>query len=389
MQKSKPIYAAALFNRYFEWHMSNTMKNPPSLFILFIAFILLSSSISAQQITGNWKGRINNQRVELKIIQNGDSLTGTSYYSSLTGGTKRYSIKGYFDPVDNSVVWWDDALITANGFKENSDNLLAVADFNCPGGGRMYLNGKSAKKNEPNNKTGKVDLTKTDQSAHKDEWDFVLDNYNLGANDPQIIDSIEAIASNRRTPVAPANPLPQPIRKIVTPTSKQPDVARNEPPVTRAVKVAPAPQPKQPTQAPLPPPVKTVQKAAPPKPETIDEMFVSRKKMVTKEIVLEGDSIKLMFYDNAEVDGDSISLFLNNKIIFTHVRLAATPYTISLSVNDLADVNDLVMVAENLGAIPPNTAFMIAMVGATRYEAYMESTEQTSSVIRFIKKKKE
>ncbi len=365
------------------------MKNHPSLYILCIACVLLSSSISAQQITGNWKGRINNQRVELKIIQKGDSLTGTSYYSSLTGASKRYSIKGYFDPVDNSVVWWDDALITANGLKENSDNLLAVADFNCPGGGRMYLNGKSAKKDEPNNKTGKVDLTKTDQSAHKDEWDFVLDNYNLGANDPKIIDSVEAIASNRRTPVAPATPLPQPIRKIVTPAPKQPDIARNNPPVIRPVKVAPAPQPKQPAPIPLPPPVKTVQKAAPPKPETIDEMFVSRKKMVTKEIVLEGDSIKLSFYDNAEVDGDSISLFLNNAMIFTHVRLAATPYIITLPVSELADNNDLVMVAENLGAIPPNTAFMIAMVGTTRYEAYLESTEQTSSVIRFIKKKKE
>ena len=356
---------------------------------VLVVFIFSSSSLYSQQITGNWKGRINNQRVELKIIQNGDSLTGTSYYSSLTGGSKRYSIKGYFDPVDNSVVWWDDALITANGFKENSDNLLAVADFNCPGGGRMYLNGKSAKKDEPNNKTGKVDLTKTDQSAHKDEWDFVLDNYNLGANDPQIIDSIESIASNRRTPVAPATPQPQPTRKIVTLAPKQPDIARNEPPITRSVKVAPAPQPKLPAPAPLPPPAKTVQKVAPPKPETIDEMFVSRKKMVTKEIVLEGDSIKLMFYDNAEVDGDSISLFLNNNMIFTHVRLAAAPYVITLPVNELAESNDLVMVAENLGAIPPNTAFMIAMVGTNRYEAYLESTEQTSSVIRFSKKKKE
>jgi hypothetical protein len=356
---------------------------------VFVALILSTATLYSQQITGNWKGRINNQRVELKIIQKGDSLTGTSYYSSMTGGSKRYSIKGYFDPVDNSVVWWDDALITANGIKETSDNLLAVADFNCPGGGRMYLNGKSAKKDEPNKKTGKVDLTKTDQSAHKDEWDFVLDNYNLGANDPQIIDSVEAIASNRRAPVAPVTPLPQPTRKIITPSPKQPDVARNEPPVKRAVKVAPAPQQKQPAPAPLPPPVKTVQKAVPPKPETIDDMFVNRKKLVTKEIALEGDSIKLSFYDNAEVDGDSISLFLNDKMIFTHVRLAATPYIITLPVNELAESNDLVMVAENLGAIPPNTAFMIAMVGTNRYEAYLESTEQTSSVIRFIKKKKE
>lgn len=365
--------------------MTNTMKNLLLFCISSIFVNLLATTVTAQQITGNWKGRINNQRVELKIIQNGDSLTGTSYYSSLTGGSKRYSIKGYFDPVDNSAVWWDDALITANGLKENSDNLLSVADFNCPGGGRMYLNGKSAKKDEPENKTGKVDLTKTDQSSHKDEWDFVLDNYNLGANDPEIIDSIEAIAGNRP---APQVPVPQPTRKIIIPSPKQPDVAHNEPPVTRPVKVAPVIQPKQPPVTTLPP-VKTVQKVEPPKPETINEMFVARKKVVTKEIVLEGDSIRLSFYDNAEVDGDSISLFLNNAMIFTHVRLAATPYIITLPIDKLADQNDLVMVAENLGAIPPNTAFMIAMVGTTRYEAYLESTEQSSSVIRFTKKKKE
>lgn len=364
--------------------MTNTMKNL-LLFTFFSTGIFSAPSIFAQQITGNWKGRINNQRVELKIVQNGDSLTGTSYYSSLTGGSKRYSIKGFFDPVDNSAVWWDDALITASGLKDNSDNLLSVADFNCPGGGRMYLNGKSAKRDEPENKTGKVDLTKTDESSHKDEWDFVLDNYTLGANDPEIIDSIEAIAGNRR---APEPAVQKPTRRVTIIRPKQPDVTRNEPPAKRPVKVAPVIQPKQPAVSILPP-VKTVQKVEPPKPETIDEMFVSRKKVVTKEIVLEGDSIKLSFYDNAEVDGDSISLFLNNAMIFTHVRLAATPYTITLPVDQLASENDLVMVAENLGAIPPNTAFMIAMVGSTRYEAYLESTEQSSSVIRFTKKKKE
>ena len=356
--------------------------------LLFFVCLAVFISGSTQQITGSWKGRINNQRVELKIIQKGDSLTGTSYYSSLTGGNKRYSIRGYFDPVDNSAVWWDDALITADGAKETNDNLLSVADFNCPGGGRMYLNGKSAKKQTPANTTGKVDLTKTEESSHRDEWDFVLENYNLGANDPYIIDSISRIAANRKATIKST---PDPVREVRSVVPKQPDVARNKLPVTKAIKIPPAisPSKKESVPVPLPAPVKIIQKAAPPKPETIDEMFTNRKKLVTKEIALEGDSIKLSFYDNAEVDGDSISLFLNSKLIFTHVRLAATPYTITLPVSELANVNDLVMVAENLGSIPPNTAFMIAMVGNNRYEAYLESTEQISSVIRFTKKKKE
>ena len=49
--------------------------------------------------------------MELKIVKNGDSLTGTSYYYTSVNNFRRYSIKGYFDPTDNSVVWWDDQLI--------------------------------------------------------------------------------------------------------------------------------------------------------------------------------------------------------------------------------------------------------------------------------------
>jgi hypothetical protein len=74
-------------------------------------------------------------------------------------------------------------------------------------------------------------------------------------------------------------------------------------------------------------------------------------------------------------------------MIFTHVRLTANPYVITLPVKDLADTNELVMVAENLGSIPPNTALMIATVAGKRYEAYLESTEGSSSLIRFTKEK--
>src|SRR5688572_19699858 len=65
----------------------------------------------AQTITGVWKGKINRQKVELKIIQNGDSLTGTAYYFESANNYRRYSIKGYFDQHTNSAIWWDDRLI--------------------------------------------------------------------------------------------------------------------------------------------------------------------------------------------------------------------------------------------------------------------------------------
>ena len=120
-------------------------------------------------------------------------------------------------------------------------------------------------------------------------------------------------------------------------------------------------------------------------PPTIEQKFTSREKVFTKEIPVSGDSIELRFYDNAEVDGDSISLFLNGKLIFEHIRLTDKAYTIKLSVSDLQQENELIMVAENLGAIPPNTSYMVAVVGDKRYDAQLASTENSSAMIKLKK----
>lgn len=330
--------------------------------LLFMGF----SSIKAQMITGVWKGKINRQKVEVKIIQNGDNLTGTSYYYESAGNYRRYSIKGYFDPGTNEAVWWDDELLEEKTGRLTTPGkvpLLSRADFNCPGGARMMLDGKASKVEDENQKAGDVDLDKTDQSSFPDEWDFVIENYTTGANDPDVIDSIGALASAKPVmedpvqtitqdkPVSPVNPLSNipvetPIEKVEEPQIVVPSI----------------------------------------KPITIEEKFVARKKVFNTEIPVTGDSIELRFYDNAQIDGDSISLFLNDKLIFEHIRLTEKAYTVKLPVNTLSSSNELIMVAENLGSIPPNTSYMVALVEEKRYEARLESTEGSSAMIRLVRK---
>jgi hypothetical protein len=106
---------------------------------------------------------------------------------------------------------------------------------------------------------------------------------------------------------------------------------------------------------------------------------------LVQEIPLTGDSLELRFYDNAEIDGDSIAVFFNDTMLAEHVRLSETAFTIKLPVAALLPTNDLVMVAENLGSIPPNTSLMIAIVNGRRYEARLASTENSSALIRFVK----
>jgi hypothetical protein len=323
-----------------------------------LLFILCTGSLSAQMITGVWKGKINRQKVELKIIQKGDSLTGTSYYYETASTFRRYSIKGYFDAETNEAVWWDDQLIEEKSGKFNISvpgkvPLLSRADFNCPGSGKMMLDGKAGKVYEED-PTGDLHLDKTTQVSFTDEWDNVINNYLVGANDPDIIDSVEGIAGK---PAAIENPVA---------------VTREEKPIIS--------KPAEQATA------KSLPKVEALKPQTNEERFATRKKVFTTEIPVSGDSIELRFYDNAEIDGDSIALFLNNKMIFEHIRLLGSPYTIKLAVTDLNASNELTMVAENLGSIPPNTSYMVVMVGDKRYGAQLESTEGSSAMVRFVKK---
>lgn len=317
--------------------------------ILFpILFLSVFNISGAQQITGVWRGKIDKKKVEVKIVQNGDSLKGTSYYYESENVYRRYSIKGYFDTETNSAVWWDDMLVEEKKGKNvflspGRMAMLSRADFNCPGEGRMLLDGEAAQKEKRNQVKGSVNLEKIQTTSFPDEWDFVIDNFIAGTNDEDIIDSVSAIAYI-------------------------PGVTQSNGVVVEKKEVIKAPV--------------FIERKSP----SIEEVFLSRKNVLTKEIPVNGDSLELRFYDNAEIDGDSISLFLNDRLIFQHVRLVEKAFIFKLPVSELKDKNELVMLAENLGAIPPNTSYMVAIVGDKRYEANLASDANVSAMIRFVKR---
>ncbi|RYE21201.1 MAG: hypothetical protein EOP51_16160 [Sphingobacteriales bacterium] len=114
--------------------------------------------------------------------------------------------------------------------------------------------------------------------------------------------------------------------------------------------------------------------------------YEKRNNTVIKTIEIENENIKVDLYDNGEVDGDSISVFLNGKLLMSHKKLSTQPLSINLSKEDLLENNELVMYAENLGSIPPNTALMIVTDGAKRYEVRITSDLQKSGTIKFVKK---
>jgi hypothetical protein len=112
------------------------------------------------------------------------------------------------------------------------------------------------------------------------------------------------------------------------------------------------------------------------------EKLSQRNAQVIKTIEVTGPSIKIDIYDNGQVDGDTVSIFMNGALLVPAKMLTAKPITININVNENDDVYDIVMFAESMGTIPPNTALMVVTTSTKRYEINITSTEQTSGSIR-------
>ena len=108
-----------------------------------------------------------------------------------------------------------------------------------------------------------------------------------------------------------------------------------------------------------------------------------RQKEVVQIYQLDTSHIKIELYDNAEIDNDTVSVFLNNTLLLYKKRL--TDRALPLVVNAFPGTEyEFMMYAENLGTIPPNTALMVITSGKKRYELRVTSSEQKSAVVKFI-----
>lgn len=120
-------------------------------------------------------------------------------------------------------------------------------------------------------------------------------------------------------------------------------------------------------------------------PEPADD-FTKRTKVNTKELALENPSIRLEIYDNGEIDGDMISLYLNDKLVLPKVSLTHKAVRLTIDLDPSLPFNELSMFAENLGTKPPNTAALIVYDGKTRYETLLSSDLSKSATLKLKKK---
>lgn len=133
------------------------------------------------------------------------------------------------------------------------------------------------------------------------------------------------------------------------------------------------------------------------KPVEVDEKIVIGKKTVEdimgrkpkpgKTIEVAQRKVKIRITDNATVDGDSISLYFNEEKLLDNAALTHSPRTVTVELDQNADVNAVILFAENLGRTPPNTALVEIDDGSRKQTIYLESDMERCDII-YLKLKK-
>ncbi|MGN6604302.1 MAG: hypothetical protein ACTHK8_17720 [Ginsengibacter sp.] len=117
---------------------------------------------------------------------------------------------------------------------------------------------------------------------------------------------------------------------------------------------------------------------------------ISKRKLETiRTVEIEQDSLVLTLYDNGAVDGDTVSVLVNGQVVMPRVGLLASAISKTIHLTpEMGDSISVVMYAENLGSIPPNTGLLVIHDGARIYEIRFSGDLKKNSKIILVRKKK-
>jgi hypothetical protein len=117
------------------------------------------------------------------------------------------------------------------------------------------------------------------------------------------------------------------------------------------------------------------------RPVILPKVITTRENALVRKIETDEAEMVIELYDNGDIDGDTVTIFHNNKMVVTHAGLSAKPITLKIKVDRNNPHHELIMVADNLGSIPPNTSLMIITANRKRYEVYISSSEQKNAKV--------
>lgn len=402
--------------------------------LTLFSLLLLSFTAQAQKMTGIWRGYFSSSsgiyregfkeetyKYEIQLDQqSNNSLKGVTYSYKTTVFYGKAELNGICTPTSKSIIIKEIRLVDLK-IGDKSEPCLMTCYLDYSRIGRLeVLSGtfiSTNVKDKGDCGSGRVYLEKVVESDFKKE-DFLLKK--KPADTSKTLSSLLAKKTSKPATKQPATGKPKPVIAKVVPkntTGKTPVKPGTQKAVTTAkplAKTQTAPIKKTATQTAPPPPVQkpgTTAKPADripeqmvnqqkaeavtsPKPENrerkmpIPKVLVERENKLVRTITTSEENIQIHIFDNGTIDNDTISLYHNNALVISNAKLDIRPLILKIKCSITDNRHELVMVAENLGEIPPNSAMMVITAGKERYEVFLASDEQRNAkvVINYVPK---
>jgi hypothetical protein len=219
----------------------------------------------------------------------------------------------------------------------------------------------------------------------------------------------EDLAKDNPATKPAVHPAPVPVAKLPAPAKRPaPATARRKPPSHHPDSTRLAAVPHRPVTHPHPRhPLDTV-KAAPPMvrastpgrtdmrvgpdsssglsrkfPSITPRVLLDRSNQLVRALTVNTREVVLNIYDDGAIDNDTVSVYLDNKMVINHAMLTDRPLIVKIHLDEDNDYHELVMVADNEGEIPPNTSLMIVKAGDKEYKVNITSSLQKNATVTF------
>jgi hypothetical protein len=372
------------------------------LFTLFISLLVLNGF--TQDLSGIWRGSFvsadnrlmdmfnlqDRYKYEVQIDQHNKAFSGVTYSYKTTVFYGKASADGTLNPKTGKVMLQELKLLEVK-MAPNSEACWMICFMQySKNGDEEFLEGKYSSYREIDSSfcgRGTVFLRKvTTTDFYKEPFLVKREKGKEQKKDMPLKNSLAQKSSpsplKPATKIAPQKKSPAPDKATALAKAK---LSRPPLPITNATPfpVKPA-DPKANELIGKDDPRQQEPVIAKPK-ETIilPPVLKDRENEVVQTIMVNTGEVTINIYDNGIIDHDTVSVYLDKKLILSRKMLTADPLTVKLKMDESNDYHEVVMVAENLGDIPPNTSLMIVKTGGKEYEVRIASTEQKNAVVIF------
>lgn len=365
----------------------------------FLLSILLTSQFllgfttfsNAQNIDGIWRGYFitddgDQYRLEIQVKRNAsNAVQGVSYSYLDVRFYGKATMTGTYDKAKKKLRVYE---IKTVEIKSSTGDGAAIMNYDLQyskSGKEEFLEGtylgRSEVKGMPNpyewgqSGGGKVFLRRVVESSFYVE-PFLRNTPSVARPKPNAPNTNKNATATVKPKTPDTNNTTAKNNKRTTPVNK-PVVQKPAEQATAKINT-PVNVPETKTELKPVPPVTKTNNLPVPKPAILK----TRSNELMKSLVVNNNQVTIKLYDNGEIDDDSISVYVDNKLMLAKKRLSTLPITLNLTLDNDGDECEIVMVAENMGRIPPNTSLMVVDAGDKTYKVQITSTEQKNAMVR-------